>query len=536
MNIEELIKSGKPSHFIQESREYSCKIKRHTKKEGLDEFLARINGYENETQHKLRKKFAISNKFIISELLRPIDSVWTARGGSFDIGATSENIKIDFYTFSSTAWGGRSINDFVKTVWREAFIDDPNGLIYISFDQVSGQYYPEFISTSRILDYAVRGQSLSYLLFEPDEVDTDTGKEYFYKLIDPQLISTYRKSGDEVTLIDFAKNPAGMIPAVVVSNLVTSEEEHRLSPIDAQIELLDSIVRKNSVKEIFEFLHGYPKHWAYGEVCSECGGQGRVDNTNKESAELYVNCPKCNGTGQPGSKTDVSDMSLLRIPEGDQAKLANKPMGFESPDVEVWQEMRGELDWMFDWIFRSHWGTTISKGSASETATGRFIDVQPVNNRLAKYSDSAELIENEIYSIIQKLNFANTVTRVRRQYGRRYIIESPDAALKRYSEGRLAKLPATLLDYLLDQYYSSEFASDELSYNRRNKLNRVEPFIHSSIEEVQAMPVPDEVKIQKAIFSEWLSTIALVEIDTRSTIELKELLKNFTDQYKPKPV
>ncbi len=61
---------------------YSNSLIVHTKGIGLQKLLARVNGYENTTQYDLRKKFAISNKYVTSKLLRPVDNIWKSKGGS----------------------------------------------------------------------------------------------------------------------------------------------------------------------------------------------------------------------------------------------------------------------------------------------------------------------------------------------------------------------------------------------------------------------------------------------------------------------
>lgn len=532
LNIIKLIKSGQPTEHIKKRREYSRMILRHSKKEGLDEFLSQINGYENTEQHKLRKKFAISNKFVTSELLRPVDNVWNARGGSFEI-TMSEKIRRTYIEDISSAWHGASIHEFIKEIWLEAYIEDPNGLIYLVLDEKTKQYQPQYESIFKILDYELKGKKPLYILFEPIETLSEDGKKvYTYTYIDSDKICKYQKVDDVVTELtdQQQKNVLGRVPAIVVSNIVTKDNDIRLSPLDVQIELLDAYVRKNSVKEIFEFLHGYPKFWYYGEICTECNGAGRVERGAPDPG--WDKCPKCGGHGRAGEKLDVSDGMLLQVPKDDEQKLADKPLGFESPPVEIWQEMRSELDWMFDLVFRSHWGTTIEKGK-NETATGRFIDVQPVQNKLSKYTDAAETVENELYEIIGKLSYPNTFKRSFRQYGRRYIIESPDASLKRYQDGLTAFLPTSLLDYLLEQYYSSEFASDEASYNRRIKLSKVEPFIHYSVGDVSGWPIAENLKLQKAMFNEWLSVQNPEDLNTKSVEELKKSLEEFTTTKNP---
>ena len=67
---------------IQYARDICTKLKLHVDGEGLQEFLTKINNYENDLQYQARKKFAITNQFLTEELLRPTDNVFNAKGGN----------------------------------------------------------------------------------------------------------------------------------------------------------------------------------------------------------------------------------------------------------------------------------------------------------------------------------------------------------------------------------------------------------------------------------------------------------------------
>ena len=104
----------------------------------------------------------------------------------------------------------------------------------------------------------------------------------------------------------------------------------------------------------------------------------------------------------------------------------------------------------------SHWGTSLEYGSTDgtqyATATGRFIDTQPVNNKLNRYTESVQLIHNAISDIYGRFYYPKTFTRSDVVYGRRYLIETPDQLLKRYSELSNLTDDTIIKEITYDQY------------------------------------------------------------------------------------
>jgi hypothetical protein len=196
------------------------------------------------------------------------------------------------------------------------------------------------------------------------------------------------------------------------------------------------------------------------------------------------------------------------------------------------KEQRVELDWKWNLIFFSHWGTTTER-AANETATGRFIDVQPVNNRLNAYADMAETIHNELLNLFSIFVSPTNKNESKVSYGRRYLIETPDQVWNKYIGAKEKKAPISALDQLLEQYYESEYQRNELFQAYYLKLIKIEPFVHSSVEEVVAMPISDDDKLAKIYFSDWLKTVMMNEVVDKPIENLKNDLGAFAMSNKP---
>ena len=191
--------------------------------------------------------------------------------------------------------------------------------------------------------------------------------------------------------------------------------------------------------------------------------------------------------------------------------------------------MRNELDWKNDVICYSHWGTTIEKGSGSETATGRFIDVQPVNNKLNQYSDAVELIHAWIIDVFSDYLGENSLKSKVVNYGRRYLIESPDQIWEKYLSSKEKNAPYQTLNLLLEQYYESEFQHNELMRDYYHKIIKLEPFVHNMIQEVLAMPIQEVEKQSKIYFNDWLETVMISRVVETDISTLRQELIQFSN-------
>lgn len=495
----------------KESVIYSDDIKIHTKGIGLQKFLSTINGYENKNQHNLRVKHAISNKPFTAKLLRPVANIWRAKGVNVDVSIGAKDINV----FAELI---KPVYEFVKYTWFDAFVSDPNTIIKVDGVNLS------LIDSKRIYHIEIRNKKIIQVIYLHEIIENQEGEEIkIYKHYQENKIVTISVNGDTETTKE-EENKLELMPFVLSSIITDIDKNIFLTPIDNELDLLGSFVRKNSVKEIFEFLHGYPKFWQYVEPCDICNGSKKIEFMNESTNETsFISCPKCNGVGHFG-KTDVSDSMNITLPSDEQTVI-NQPMGFEIPPTDTWEEMRTELNWFWNIIFESQWGTTIEKGE-NETATGRFIDIQPVVNRLNEYTDEAERVTNEIIKIIGAINIPNSFKYYIVNFGRRFIIESAELSLERYEKAKTQKLTTTILDFLLKQYFTAEYQNNELMYQRSTKLTLVEPYVHNSIEEVLAMDVSEDLKLKKKYFSEWSKTIETKVIIDKQIINLQaELLK-----------
>lgn len=514
---------------IKAAREMNNKLLLHVEGVGLQEYLSRINNYENELQFAARKKHAVSNKFVSEELLRPIDNIFTAKGGGkyYQFTTEADKKEKDFRRILSNVKHGQSLSEYIETEWTNKFITDPNGLIFCEienepYEDEGPKVEPCYKSIQKIRAYEQDGIHIKWVVFEPhkkyvDEEDEKKVTEFFWA-VDKEYYYEFKREDGLITESKAIENTFGFVPAILCSNINDPITGWKRSPIDAQIELLDRYVLSNSVLTIAEFQQNFPREWEYVPECSRCRGLGTLDNGDT--------CSICSGTGM-STKNDVTDKTLLKVPSQDEVKI-DPPNGYTYLPTEPWEMMVNSVDRYFDLVINSHWGATKEKKD-NETATGRWIDVQPVNNRLSKYSKSAQLAHNKLADIFGKFYYPETFVKSDITYGQRYLIETPDQIWKKYLEAKEKKAPVSTLDLLLTQYVESEFRENDTMFQYELRKIKLEPFVHWDIETVRGSQIiSQEDKAMKEYFNEWVNTLTIKEIVTQTMEELRNELKEYS--------
>ena len=110
--------------------EYNKTMRMHLYGTGLKDELSKIEGYESTDIQKLRSKYARSNKDLYSRLSRPMDKVFSARGGSVYYNLPEDQKKIAV-NISQNVRNGFSVRKWIESFWKAHMLDDPFGIIFL---------------------------------------------------------------------------------------------------------------------------------------------------------------------------------------------------------------------------------------------------------------------------------------------------------------------------------------------------------------------------------------------------------------------
>jgi len=467
--VQKLIKKPANEDIIIDSRIRHAKLAMHVNGTGVELAVEKLEGLESEEQKELRRRLVKSTRSTFATLLRPFDKVFAANGGSvyYDIKDP------EFTVYINSLAGGIGLRTWLKQYWKNKFMTDPNGIILIEVDY-QGNPEPKYKSVTNIRDYVYQGTDLEYIIFEPIkgknfplpegvEIELKQDGEY-YRVIDDEADRIVLVEGETATEVEELTLPNlwGRVPGVLCSDMVQPESDGKMSPVEEVIDVANELLRDTSIHSVYKALHSYPLFWAYLPDCPHCDGTGKIEGEQ---------CRYCKGKKKDLSK-DVSKILGLEPPEEGEPNIA-PPGGYVQPDLGSWTEQRTELDWLKREMHFTLWGTHTREQAANETATGRFIDAQPVHDRLDDFATTTEKLEQKLTDFIGEYKYkgykGSSVS-----YGRRYLIETPETIWKRYQDARESGSPRSTLDYLLEQFYEVEFKHQPMQMEIHIKLMNVE--------------------------------------------------------------
>lgn len=495
-DIQAIIKAGEPD-FIKQAKKKQIVLDVHINGKHVDKYLKQIEGHENQQQYDLRKRLATSNKFVFANLLRPVDKVFSARGGSKSFDLAGDAAAKAFKEKIQDVRYGMTARKYLQMVQANKYYSDPAGLMLFEVTKDGQKTYPTLKSIQTIRNYNAEGRKVEWVLFEPYKVKNSEGvesSEEYFRLIDDAADYLVIKNGDSIYIDEEQtyENAWGEVPAIINSDQISPDLTYSDSPVDVVVELADKYLRTNTIKNIHEFLHGFPFFWMYQKKCDSCKGTGEV------SGEV---CKSCGGSGA-SLKRDVSDVTLLKTPNHKDAPvIAPNVAGYVVPPLDIPKEQREELGWLWQMMHFSIWGTSF-EARDNETATGRFLDVAPVNDKLGEFSDCFEYTEERMYDLMGKFYYPDTYKGAFVNYGRRYLMESPDAIWDKYLNAKDKKAPKSTLNHLLNQYYQSEFMNDIEMLTIMTKGMKLEPFVHDDLQTIKEF-INGQAILEKVYFSEW---------------------------------
>jgi len=513
MTVEEIIEIIKSTQsapsWVVRARETNEELNALVYGENFKELLInQIEKIEDSGRALARRKYSIDIRDLFQRIMEPRNNVFSADGGSENWNEEINENRIEAVRERLKSFkGGKSIDKYMAESYFQLSDIDPNGLIFIEYKTGSEgieDVYPTYKSIQDIKDYECKGQSVKWVLFEPVKV-IDKGNTYkLHRFVDAEIDATIveRNGSFEVLENETFDNEFGEVPAVILSPIQKVGSKLRLSWLFYIQELAKKYARDVSVKTLYELLQGFPKHWRYVMMCNLCHGSGKKDGES---------CEKCGGTGEV-KKGDVTDEIRLPVPNTKEHPIiAPDIAGFISPDLETLKHMEESRVSLESLIEYTMWGTqTVRKGNNSnETATGRYLDVQPMLNKLHVFTDAAEEVENMLVDYVAKLVDSLGVDDeiYNKTYGRRYIIESPDVLLEKYNDARKSGTPVTVLDKMLEEIISSKYKNDINMRSKMQKKSLVEPYVHYSIKDIYDIFGAEKAEM-KTMFSYWWEKIA----------------------------
>jgi len=550
--IIKLIEAG-ASKSIKLARKRAKKINMHLTGKGVVEYLENLDGYETNAQKLLREKLVKSNRSLFSFILRPTDKIFTAKGGSINYNLPNETQTFIKDRVSDVA-DGLDIKKYLKKVVKSQYVIDPNGILFIDIDS-KGMLETHIINSKDILCYSNKGNKIGSVIFEPfkkelskadelrysalgsDKLKKEKEKKY-YRVIDELYDRIFVNDGGTIKEVTSERmdNYFGFVPAIILGDEKDPNSNIFESIVADIIEEADVFLRRVSVTNIHELAHLYPRYWSYEQACTKCGGEGTVSSLKTEAVgetpAVYdtITCSSCGGDGIK-TRTNPSDEMVLKTPEDGETAIAPNVAGYVQPDLNTAEFYNSVIEKARNTMFQAMWGTTMEQGGKRETATGRFLDAQPVQDRLRDISDTFAKLHKFMLDCFGKVLLRNPRYESSVSYGTRYILESPDDILDKYMEASREKISEVATIDMRNRYFEAEYQNDPLGLSNRKKLASIEPFPSLSVKEVSEMDfIEVSEKLKKAYYSTWVGTLTDAEIvflnEQELTLKLNDYITN----------
>lgn len=462
--------------WVGESREKTRELKALVAGDNFAEVLIHnIEHLRVNDRALARQKYSKDIRDLYSRTYKNRQNIFEAVGGSELVKTENEAIRLEVENYIKNFKGNKSVEQYLSDYLFRLWDTEPNGLIFIEYvSKPELRIYPTFKSINDIRNYKSYGQKLDFVLFEPI-LDVKEGFK-IWRYVDNEIDITINEQNGIYTQVaekSFQHN-FKTVPAVIISNVQVIGCEKRVSPVEQVSELAKDYARDKSVLTIYKFLNGFPIHWRYTQQCRTCQGTGKKDNKT---------CTVCDGKGTMG-KNDVTDMVTITKPREGDPVITPNIAGYVAPDLETWKQYNEDLKIKEELIYHTAWGTLPNQNQNNETATGRFIDTQPITNELGMYSSNVEYIHNELVKFVISIIPKASQVIYYKSYGRRFIIENADTILKRYDESKTSGSPTVVLDRLLNEFIVAKYKTDTLMMNVMLKKAKLEPYIHYDIKDV----------------------------------------------------
>lgn len=519
------IKKPKNAINIELSRKRYEVLNMHVN--GVDVVITKIDGYENDTQKKLKDKLSKSNIALFQRVLQPRNKAISAKGGSKYYNIESEKLRDQF---SKAKYKGLTVEKWIEQHINKWDVD-PDGLFFIEIDK-NGEPYPTYKSITDIYDYDFDGLAVEYVIFEPKKLKDGTK---LYRVFDDKEDRIFSTKNDE----DFVllrneifskdkvlfKNQASKVPCIRISDIPDNVHNIFKSPIWDAVESAQEYMDNSSAFSVNKYSHLFSIFWRITQDCVFCDGEKQIDGKP---------CKYCDGTGLRLHK-DVSD--IINIPMPQEGESMVTPAGYIPTDVDTIAAIRTEIEAQYKEIEFLIWGSNTREEATDETATAIFLNNQAAEDTLNKTSVWLESSEKSLTDFIGEITIKNAYKGSTIRRGRMYTLESPDIIMAKYIKERAGGVPVVILNLRISQYFQAEFESDSIMALTKSIMLKLTPYYHNSISEVKSFATNEIDYYKKLYVEEWQKTLTEKDLLTKDYKTLNEELTKFAQtKIKTKPV
>lgn len=530
--------------LLKYAREISNELNMYITGEGLSEALEKMGYFCNDDTEKIRAKISRTTMALSSQILRPLEKVFSAAGGVRYYNLPESQAQEFGEMIMNDVKSGMGMPEWVQNTALLAKLIDPMSLTFDEIDE-EGKCYPTYKSTSSIHDYGLNGRQPEYVIFKLNDSEisqlieigilpAQKEKIEAYRVVDDANEYYVERKGKDFTFHYTMANYFGYVPAKITSDKKKFNSDYYYSEFECILELTRDYYNDNSSKSLFKKFAMYPQKWSIGVKCPTCEGAGVYRGET---------CHKCKGSGFYSPKS-VAESIIVGVNEDGKADIPTPPAGWVEVVGHNWDMMNQELDKIAIDCMDTFWGNNRQRrmqssdvqDTALSTATGEIINERGKEPMLRSFSHWAEDIDQYHTDNIKRVEYGLNVKDSTIVYGTRYIIGTREENIDMYIKQKESNISTTLLNDKMTEIFEITYASNPLELSARKKILYVEPYPHNSINEVLEWAIPDDIKNMKLYFPLWYNTVTDLQVIVASEEELRENLLQYANQLAKKPI
>lgn len=440
-----------------------------------------------------------------------MEKVYTALGKVFD-----GRDPVSQYDFSDPEYRDNWLEyknaNLKPGFWRnegfEAMKTAINSVLVVDLPAEQASEYPEpyyyLLDIGNVIEYGdSEGGEIEWIAFTQEaESANDTKEEKRIAVLDDtsyRLFST-ENGGTIETLISEAQHDLGYCPArwFWTTPITHKEPEVKKAPATVQLDNLDWLLYYSISKRNMDNTASWAIYWGFAQDCDYrddvtghyCdGGHLRTAEhsyiINREFGTVRE-CPVCSTKrlSGAGSYVEVPPPG----PENDNADM-RPPVGVVGADVATVKNAVEEEERLKTSIFRSitgDGGEPVNNQAVNEKQVGSFFEGK--KEKIQAIARNFEQAQKWAEDTVCLLRYGPEVFRGSSiSMGTEWYLVTADDILDAYTTHRKSGGDDITLDILQDQYYETKYRNNPEALRRVRILLNLEPFRHSSKDQVKAM-------------------------------------------------
>ncbi len=541
--IKKIIKYNPNGQFIKFLQNKYVIMRSHVTGIDADDLINQIEGFERKNIMKARKKMMLSNKDLLTRILKPREKIFTAKGGIESYNLTTSEMIQEWKEFLSRCAGKKtSLKEFIKQKVVRALDIDPMGLKWVGIND-AGEPYPTYKCITGIYDYEINDEGTpEYVVFTstqkeianylqsgiiPEKYKGKSGIK-IYRVVDDARDMIWVHENTEPELLTAIPNVFGEVQGEVVSDICEEDKEgmkYWESDLYEVSELLSQFVFARSIYNIAYSQTAYPLMWMQATKCPTCKGKGKLgtpmngDAPRPEQGDM--NCPECGGSGvYPHFQN--SDTYIWEFSKDTNGKVPVPPLGIIETAIENLRYMKEEKTDIETLISETMWGVakvfpntkqTDGKGktggtNTSETAFEANLNEQPKYDKLKYYSkwlgNSIKWYADTMGKVKYDQNYISSAILC----GDRYAVESPDEILTRIQKAKESGAAQAVLESLHLEYLETKYENNPLELRKYKIYYIGEPYFFFTVADILTWPqIPQIQLLEKQMWGEFMCTL-----------------------------